>query len=81
LDLIDILGCDFGLPFTKLARGYFEPCLCRHMASTEFRVCEGFRQQWPARLRRLHEVFAALADSEAIIPLLSGDEEHLLGFF
>lgn len=51
------------------------------MASAEFGICEGFRQQWPARLRRLYEVFAALADSEAIIPLLSGDEEHLLGFF
>tara|TARA_R110000782_G_scaffold131795_1_gene223663 strand:+ start:163 stop:264 length:102 start_codon:yes stop_codon:yes gene_type:complete len=32
------------------------------MASTEFGVCEGFRQQWPAGFRQLDEVLAALAD-------------------
>jgi hypothetical protein len=51
------------------------------MASAEFGIGEGFGYEWAATLRSLYEVFAALTNSEAIIPLLSGYEEHLSGFF
>ena len=51
------------------------------MAAAEFGVGEGFRYQGPTTLRGLYEVFAALANSEAVSPLLSGYEEHSLRFF
>jgi len=51
------------------------------MAAAQLRVGEGFRYQGAATLRSLYEVFAALANGEAVTPLLSGYEEHLSGFF
>ena len=68
-------------PFTQGARGYLEPRLRGHVAAAELRVREGFRYQGAATFRRLYEVFAALANGEAVSPLLSGYEEHSLRFF
>lgn len=51
------------------------------MAAAELGVGKGFRYQGAATLRGLYEVFAALANGEAISPLLSGYEEHSSGFF
>ena len=51
------------------------------MAAAELGVGEGFRYEVSATFRGLYEVFAALANSEAISPLLSGYEEHSLRFF
>ena len=51
------------------------------MAAAQLGVGEGFGYERAATLRGLYEVFAALANSEAISPLLSGYEEHLLRFF
>ena len=51
------------------------------MATAQFRVRKGFRYERAATPRLLDEVFATLTDCEAVIPFLSGDEEHLLGFF
>ena len=51
------------------------------MAAAEFGIGEGFGYEGAATLRRLYEVFAALANSEAVTPLLSGYEEHSSGFF
>jgi hypothetical protein len=51
------------------------------MASAEFGISEGFGYEGAATLRRLHEVFAALTNGEAVTPFLSGYEEHLSGFF
>ena len=51
------------------------------MAAAELGVREGFGYQGAATLRGLYEVFAALANGEAISPLLSGYEEHSSGFF
>lgn len=51
------------------------------MAAAQLRIGEGFRYEVSATLRGLYEVFAALANGEAISPLLSGYEEHSLRFF
>jgi len=51
------------------------------MAAAQFGVGEGFRYQGAAGLRGLYKVFAALANGEAVTPLLSGYEEHSLRFF
>ena len=51
------------------------------MAAAELGVGEGFRYQGATTLRGFYKVFAALANSEAISPLLSGYEEHSSRFF
>jgi len=51
------------------------------MATAQFRVRKGFGYEGATTPRLLDEVFATLTDREAIIPFLSGDEEHLSGFF
>ncbi len=51
------------------------------MAAAQLRVGKGFRYQGAATLRGLYEVFAVVANGEAISPLLSGYEEHSSGFF
>jgi hypothetical protein len=59
----------------------FEPRFRRHMTTAELGVRKGFRYKRATTPRLLDEVFATVTDREAIIPFLSGDEEHLLGFF
>lgn len=51
------------------------------MAAAQLGIGKGFRYQGATTLRGLYEVFAALANSEAVSPLLSGYEEHSSGFF
>ena len=51
------------------------------MATAQFGVRKGFRYERATAPRLLDEVFATLTDREAVIPFLSGDEEHLSGFF
>lgn len=51
------------------------------MAAAQLGIGEGFRYQGATTLRGLYEVFAALANGEAVSPLLSGYEEHFLRFF
>ena len=51
------------------------------MAAAQLGVGEGFRYQEATTLRGLYEVFAVLANGEAISPLLSGYEEHSSRFF
>lgn len=51
------------------------------MAAAEFGVCKGFLYEVAATLGSLYEVFAGFADGEAVIPFLSGYEEHLSRFF
>jgi hypothetical protein len=51
------------------------------MTTAELGVRKGFRYERATTPRLLDEVFATLTDREAVIPFLSGDEEHLSGFF
>ena len=51
------------------------------MAAAQLRFGKGFGYQRAATLRGLYEVFAVVANSEAVTPLLSGHEEHSSEFF
>ena len=51
------------------------------MAPAQRRMREGFGYEVAATLRGIYEMLAGFADVEAVIPLLSGYEEHSSGFF
>jgi len=81
LDCVDVCLFDFCFPLTERTGRNLEACLRGHMTAAQLRVGEGFGHEGTATLGRFNEVFTSFADGEAISPLLSRYEEHLLGFF